>query len=210
MKRRALSPTEILSKKIARLDFDGAWEASLGKPATSGVWIVWGSSGNGKSSYVMQLAKYLCRFDRVLYDSLEESTGLSFQRSLARNGMQEVSRRFMILDREPMERVAERLKRRKSPGVAIIDSFQYAGLTYNAYKELKESLPGKLLIFVSHAEGLRPAGRPAKNVEYDADVKIRVEGFRAICKSRFLEHPSVPYTIWAEGAAKYWGDAETR
>ena len=103
-----------------------------------------------------------------------------------------------------MEQLIERLQRRKSAGIAIIDSFQYSGLTYKNYQALKEALPGKLLIFVSHAEGMRPAGRAAKKVEYDADIKILVEGFRASCKSRYMDTPGVPFTVWTEGATKYW------
>jgi len=189
--------------KIPVFDFDGMWERAMGKPARSGTWLIWGSSGNGKSSFVMQLAKYLCRFDKVIYDSLEESTGLSFQKSLRRHRMDEVSRRFQVLDREPVERLSERLSKRKSPGIVIIDSFQYSGLSYKGYLRLKESHRNKLLIFVSHADGLRPGGRTARSVEYDADVKIFVQGFRASCKSRFLDHPSEPFVIWDEGAAKY-------
>lgn len=201
--KRAYSPTDILNMNIPSLDFTGDWEASLGKPAKTGTWIIWGSSGNGKTSFVMQLAKYLCRFDKVLYDSLEESTGLSVQKSLKRHQMQEVSRKFVILDREPIDQLSERLSKRKSPGIVIIDSLQYSGLTYTSYRALKEKHPNKLLIFVSHAEGQRPEGRVGKKIEYDADVKIMVAGFRASCKSRFMDRPGVPYTIWEEGAAKY-------
>jgi hypothetical protein len=203
-RKRAYSPAEILKMNIPKLEFEGAWAASMGKPAKSGVWLIWGNPGNGKTSFVMQLAKYLCRFDRVVYDSLEESTSLSVQMSMRRHRMEEVNRRFQILDRESMEQLIERLQRRKSAGIAIIDSFQYSGLTYKNYQALKEALPGKLLIFVSHAEGMRPAGRAAKKVEYDADIKILVEGFRASCKSRYMDTPGVPFTVWTEGATKYW------
>ena len=201
--KRAYSPTDILNMNIPSLDFTGDWEASLGKPAKTGTWIIWGSPGNGKTSFVMQLAKYLCRFDKVIYDSLEEGTGLSVQKSMQRHRMQEVSRRFQILDREPMEQLSERLSKRKSPGIVIIDSLQYSGLSYNGYKQLKERHHNKLLIFVSHAQGSHPAGRVGGKVEYDADVKIMVEGFRASCKSRFMDKPGVPFTNWEEGAAKY-------
>ena len=201
--KRAYSPIEVLQMKRKVLEFGGAWEASMGKPAASGTWIIWGNSGNGKSSFVMQLAKYLCQFDKVIYDSLEESTGLSVQKSLQRHGMAEVSRRFQILDRESMDDLSERLKRKKSAGIVIVDSFQYSGLNYAGYKKLKEAHPGKLLIFISHAEGTRPEGRAAKKVEYDADVKIYVEGFKATCKSRFMDVPGVPFVIWDEGANKY-------
>lgn len=200
--KRAYSPKEVLNMKIPRYEFTGPWLASIGRPVRSGVWIVWGASGNGKSSFVMQLAKYLCSFGKVIYDSLEESTGLSFQLSLKRHKMDEVKKRLIILDREPMGLLEERLKRRGSPGVVIIDSFQYSGLSYPEYKEFKERHPKKLFIFISHAEGMHPAGRTAKKVEYDADVKIMVSCFKAWCKSRFMERPGEPYVIWEEGASK--------
>ena len=204
--KRAYSPVEIQNMNIPSFDFTGEWEASLGRPARTGTWIIWGHPGNGKSSFAMQLIKYLCKFDRVIYDSLEESTGKSLQMSLNRHNMEEVSRKLLILDREPMDELSERLSRKRSPGIVIIDSFQYSGLTYSSYKELKERHSNKLLIFISHAEGMRPEGRAAKKVEYDADIKILVQGFRAMCKSRFMEKPGVPFTIWEEGAAKCWVD----
>lgn len=201
--KRAYSPVEIQNMNIPSFDFAGDWEASLGRPSKTGTWIIWGHSGNGKSSFAMQLIKYLCKFDRVIYDSLEESTGKSLQMSLNRHGMEEVNHKLLILDREPMDRLSERLSRKRSPGIAIIDSFQYSGLSYQGYKDLKERHANKLLIFISHAEGMRPEGRAAKKVEYDADVKIFIQGFRAMCKSRFMEKPGVPFLIWEEGAARY-------
>lgn len=201
--KRAYSPVEVQNMNIPSFEFTGDWEASLGRPARTGTWIIWGHSGNGKSSFAMQLIKYLCKFDRVIYDSLEESTGRSLQMSLNRHNMEEVNRKMLILDREPMERLSERLSRKRSPGIAIIDSFQYSGLSYQGYKDLKERHANKLLIFVSHAEGARPEGRIAKKVEYDADVKIFIQGFRAMCKSRFMEKPGVPFLIWEEGAARF-------
>lgn len=200
--KRAYTPRDVLSMKIPCYEFTGQWAAAIGNPAKSGTWIVWGASGNGKTSFVMQLAKYLCRFGKVIYDSLEEGTSLSFQKSLKRHGMDEARSRFIILDREPMDMLSERLERRKSPAIVIIDSFQYSGLNYDSYRRMKERHPNKLLIFISHAEGLHPAGRSAKKVEYDADVKIMVSCFRASCKSRFLDHPGEPITVWEEGAAK--------
>ena len=46
--KRAYSPKEVLNMKIPRYEFTGPWLASIGRPARSGVWIVWGASGNGK------------------------------------------------------------------------------------------------------------------------------------------------------------------
>lgn len=182
---RAYSPTQVQSMNIPSFPFDGEWEKAFGHPDRTGVWIIWGQSGNGKSSFVMKLIKKLCQYcNKVALDSLEESTGLSLKNSLIRHKMEEVNGKFLILDREPMEELSERLLKRRSPEVVVIDSFQYTGLTYATYKALKEKHPNKLLIFVSHAEGMNPEGRAAKKVAYDADVKIFVQGFRAICKGK--------------------------
>ena len=88
--KRAYSPSEVLSMSIPSFPFEGAWEVAFGHPARTGTWIIWGESGNGKSAFVMKLAKYLCQWCKVAYDSLEESTGLSFQNSLKREKMDEV------------------------------------------------------------------------------------------------------------------------
>lgn len=202
--KRAYSPTEVQAMHIPSFPFEGEWEAAFGHPARTGTWIIWGESGNGKSAFVMKLAKYLCRWCTVAYDSLEESTGLSLQNTLKRERMDEVNRRFKILDREPMDELSQRLAKRRSPDVVIIDSFQYTGLTYASYKALKEKHANKLLVFVSHCEGVRPEGRAAKKVAYDADVKIFIQGFRAVCKGRFITKPVDHFTIWEEGAAEYW------
>lgn len=72
-----------------------------------------------------------------------------------------------------------------------------------SYKQI-----GKLFIVISQAEGRSPKGRMAKDVMYDADLKIWVEGHRAISKGRYIGTKGY-YTNWIEGAAKYWGPEET-
>lgn len=201
--KRAYSVDEVLNMNIPSYDFTGQWKAAIGNPARSGTWIVWGESGNGKSSFVMQLVKYLCGFGKVIYDSLEEGTSLSFQKSLQRHGMLEARRRLTILDREPIDQLRERLDRRKSAAIVVIDSLQYSGLNFRSYQRLKESYPGKLFIFISHADGDRPKGAFAERVEYDSDVKIMVSCFKASCKSRFREGVEwETITVWKEGAVK--------
>lgn len=200
--KRAYSVTEIQNLYIPQIPFEGEWEKAFGQPGKTGTWLIWGNSGNGKSSFVIQLAKELCQYGKVAYNSLEESTGLSLQKSLNIHKMEEVSKRFLILDRESIDDLSIRLKKKRSPDMVIIDSFQYSGLTYAAYKRFKESHPKKLLIFVSHAEGVNPEGRSARKVMYDADVKIFVQSFRAVCKGRFITEPGNHFTIWAEGAAR--------
>ena len=187
------------------LGLTGAWAEAFGEPERVGIWFIWGKSGNGKSSFVMQLCKELTKFGRVAYDSLEEGAGLTMQNALRRYGMADVNRRFQVLDCEPVSDLGERMDRRKSPDFYVIDSFQYTQMSYKEYQSFKEAHRDKLLIFVSHADGHNPDGRSAKKVMYDAALKIYVEGFRAFSKGRFFG-PASYFTIWDEGAARYWGD----
>lgn len=66
--RNAKGVREILGMKFDTLPFEGVWHDAFGTPERRGVWFVWGNSGNGKTSFVMQLCKYLCRFGRVAYN----------------------------------------------------------------------------------------------------------------------------------------------
>lgn len=86
--RRAYSPKDILNKTYKTLAWDGEWAKAFGLPAENETWFISGASASGKSSFVMQLAKKLCEYGTVLYESYEEGVGKSFQDRLKRHGMQ--------------------------------------------------------------------------------------------------------------------------
>lgn len=195
--------SEVLSLKKSELAFTGEWEEAFGAPERVGVWFVWGNSSSGKTNFAMQLAKELCKFGKVTYNSLEEYTSLSMQETLIRCGMMDVNRRFTLIC-EPIDELSRRLSKRKSADFVIIDSFQYTQLTYRSYIAFKEKHKDKLLIFISHADGTTPSGRSAKSVMYDASLKVWVEGCRAFSKGRFVGSTG-QYTIWNERAKIYWG-----
>ena len=75
--QRALSVSEILKMKKKLLNLTGAWADAFGTPEFYGVWFIWGNSGNGKSTFVMQLCRELCKIVNVLYVSMEEGTILT-------------------------------------------------------------------------------------------------------------------------------------
>ena len=206
---RAKSVSELLATKIETFPFRDEWYDAFGEPERKGIWIVWGNSGNGKTTFVVQLCKYLCQFERVINDSLEEGVSLTMKNTLLRCGMLEVNRRFLLLDNEPMKDLSERLLRRKSPGIVVIDSFQYTQMTYKQYITFNKFSKDKLIIFVSHADGKLPSGRSARSVMYDASQKVYVEGYRAFSKGRF-NGPKMQIDVWPEETEKYWGDKYQR
>ncbi|PKP26603.1 MAG: hypothetical protein CVU03_03445 [Bacteroidetes bacterium HGW-Bacteroidetes-2] len=194
--KRALSINDIYNMKFKDLNLDANWQALLGEPEASGVWIMWGNSGNGKTSFALQLAKELTKTGKVIINTLEEGARKSFQLAVIRTHLKGYGRKIMVLNREPLDELKERLRKPKAPKICMIDSFQYTGLSKNEYKELKEEFHDVLFIFISHAEGKHPEGRPAKFVRYDADVKIHIEGYVATAVSRY--GGGEPYHIWPE------------
>lgn len=200
--KRAISVDEIEKMKFNELQLSPFFDKLLGNPERSGVWIIWGESFNGKTDFALQLAKELTMSGRVYYNSLEEGARKSLQNAIIRNNMREVARKFIIGNRESLEYVKIRLRKKKSPDICFIDSIQYTQMTKKEYQSLKEEFPNKLFIFISHADGKNPKGALANFVKYDADIKIRVEGYKAMCLSR-LGGDKEPYIIWAEGAAQY-------
>ena len=199
---RSISIDQLYRTNIRSLDFQNEWLDAIGRPEMSGCWIIWGNSGNGKTRFALQLAKYLTTFGRkVAYNSLEEGVSLSLRNAIEDCNMQEVARRFVLLDKEPVPELIERLAKQKSPDVVFIDSIQYTGLNYADYKLLKDRFRHKLFVMVSHAEGNQPSGRVARSIRFDAGVKIWIEGFQAYTTSRY--GGGEPYVIWEEGAFKY-------
>jgi hypothetical protein len=205
--KRALSVSEVLSMKKAVLPFEGKWAEAFGSPERTGVWFVWGNSGNGKTSFVMQLCKELCKYGRVAYDSLEEGDSLTVQNNFIRHGISAANKRMQLLNCEPMDELSERMSRRKSPDFYVVDSFQYTQMSYKEYIRVKEAHRDKLVIFTSHADGRNPSGRAAKSVMYDSALKIWVEGWKAFSKGRFIGSTG-KFTIWEEGAVEYWGNKD--
>lgn len=204
---RALSYKNIEDYKPVELPFTGKWQASFGCPELKGSWIVWGNSGNGKTRFTLQLCKYLCQFARVTYNSLEEGLSKSMRNAIIQVGMKEAGNRFQLLDMESLVDMEKRLSTRKGPDILIVDSLQYSRMSLVDYERFKRKFPRKLIIFISHAKGKDPKGSVAESIHYDAFVKIRVEGYRAFPTSRYMESGfPAPFTIWEEGAERYWGN----
>ena len=185
----------------------GIWTDCVGEMDRHGVVFFWGNSGQGKTSAVVSFCKELCKFGNVLYVSLEEGYSLSMRNTLRRFGMQECGSRFQIADSMTLEELEERLKKQRSPEFIVIDSFQYTQMSYKDYIKLKKAHRNKLLIFVSHADGKQPDGRPARSVKYDAGLKIWVEGYVAQSIGRFIGRTGKA-VIWRKMAEEYWGTTD--
>lgn len=203
---RAKSAKELQTMKFKAWSFEGKWKDFLGTPETTGCWMIWGNSFNGKTSFVLQLCKYLSSFENVIYDDLEEGWCQDTQDAVKAAGLDNVGGKFLHLHKEQIPLLKKRLQKHKSPNIVVINSLQYAELNLKGYMELRAMFPKKLFILISHAEGKHPEGRIAKRIRYDCAKKIRVEGFRAFAQVRGKGLGQ--YDIWPEGAAQYWNELQ--
>lgn len=202
---KALSPTDLLRMNIPSLELSEDWARVFGEPSKTGVWAVWGDTGSGKTAFCLELAKELSRHGKVVYNSLEQGVSLTMQQAIRRHQMDEIPKGRFNLISEDIATLSVRLSRKHSPDIVIIDSVQYTGLKVREFREFKRRHPSKLIIFVSQMKSGRPDGYLAEKVVYDADLKIFLQGYRAFSRGRtFGEDPNAYYTIWEEGAARYW------
>jgi hypothetical protein len=209
--RRSLSNRDVLAAKFEVADFEGEWLRSLGRPELRGSWIIWGGSGSGKTTFTLMLCKYLTGFTRVAYNSLEQGLSLSLQIAWKRVGMEEAGSRIMLLRKEPLGELRKRLRKHKSPKVIVIDSVQYlVGFRLADYVQLLREFPSKLFIWIAHEDQGHPDGKLAKQIRYDADIKMHIEGFKAQVVTRYeraeYSEGGKDYVIWEEGAKAYWID----
>ena len=205
---KAISNRDVAAARFETVPFEGEWLAAIGRPELRGSWLVFGQSGSGKTTFALQLARYLSGFGRVAYNTLEQGLSLSFQSAWIRAGMEEAGSAIVVLDKEPLPQLRQRLARRRSPQVIIIDSLTaLPGFTRKDYLSLVGGFPGKLFVFLAHERKGLPDPAIAETVRRLSEVKIYVEGFRAHISSRYAcpergEGVS-DYIIWRQGADEY-------
>ena len=79
-------------------------------------------------------------------------------------------------------------------------------LNFNEYLALKEKYHKKLFIINQQMDGNKIMGKTGARVNYDADLKIWIEGFKAFSKGRYFGNNwENGIVIWEAGANKYWG-----
>ena len=73
--KKALTVANIVNQKVTLIDFSeyapDLYQA-FGNPQNKGVWLVWGGSGSGKSSLLLDITKAFCRNLKAVHNELEE------------------------------------------------------------------------------------------------------------------------------------------
>ena len=204
--KKAWSSTDLLATRYDEIEWQGQWFDNFGNPEARGIWSVSGQSGNGKTSFLLQLAKELSKKGKVLYNSLEEGNSKTMKEAWITHGLAECGRKVMLV-KEDIEELTERLERRQSPNIVIIDSLQYADFNWKSFLKFKNRFHHKLFIFNQQMDGNKIMDKTGIRVNFDADLKIWVEGFKAFSKGRYFgKYWEEGYVIWDEGADKFYGN----
>lgn len=199
-KAKIVGITQLGQMRFRTMAFEGKWKQSFGTPEYGSTWCVWGNSGNGKTEFCLQLAKYFTNFGKVLYLSREQGISSTIQIAFDRNNMDEVSGKLVLGEGFDFYELLDYLEGRNKANIVFIDSLDYMRLTTDQYKIMTNKFPTKTFVIVAWASGKEPKSQYAKDIRFMADVKIYVEGFATKPASRFGGNE--PYIIWEDGAIK--------
>ena len=196
--KKALTVANIQNQKVTKIPFDDNFLSAFGKPQDKGVWFIWGSSGSGKSSFVMQLAKAFAQHYKTLYNLLEEEPSDSdYIERTERFNMHDVQKNFHTATYTP-EELDEYLSKKRTK-VVIIDSLTYFTKDFDVYMKLKKKYKNRIFIFTAHAKGKNPKFEIEDRVMFDARMKIFVEGYLATCKGRTIGKNGGKFLIYKKG-----------
>lgn len=188
------------------------WQHSIGNIPESFDAIMYGESGNGKTNCAVMFLKALLKAipkAKAEYVSYEEGHGKSVQDLMItrHNMLEEVGNRLGITEALAFDKLMARISRRQSAKIWVIDSVQAANIKYSDYQLLKNKFINhkkkKILLFISWADGIKPQGAAAKAIEYDVDVKMRIDRLVMFPKSR--HGGNKPFIIHHDLALKKWG-----
>jgi hypothetical protein len=204
---RVLTVANVKSQKVTRLELSEEFYQAYGRPQNVGFWFLYGSSGSGKSTKALMLAKELARVYKTFYDLHEEETDdTDFIERMDLLQMQDVKDNFSV-QRYTLEELDEYLSRRNSAHVTIIDSARYVFKNWDHYLTFKRKWERKkLIIIIGHAEGKYPRTELQKSIKDDCKMKIFVSGYLAVCQGRTIGPNGGLFIIWKEGYDKIRGE----
>lgn len=204
---KALTVANILTQKVTRILFKDQWYEAFKEPQDKGVWLVWGGSGSGKSTFILMLCKALALLELKVFLNLleEEVDDTDFIDRIALMDMPEVSDYFLARTYNYNELVTY-LKRKNSPKVVVIDSATYFFESFAQYKEFKAMFKDKIIIITAHANGKNPKHALEDAIMYDAKMKIFINGYLALCKGRTIGPNGGRFIIWEDGYRKLNGE----
>ncbi len=163
-------------------EFNGSgFEEAIGNPEKDFKMIIYGESGNGKSTYAIEFANYLAvNHGKVLYNSSEEGIGLTLKRKLQKYD----SENFNVSDCKDFKSLKKIVSKSEFQFI-VIDSVNDMNISPKDLKELYSLNPDKAFILILQAtKGGQYKG--STEIAHDCDIIIKVEQYQPIVeKTRY-------------------------
>ncbi|MDQ8012011.1 MAG: hypothetical protein REI96_06165 [Flavobacterium nitrogenifigens] len=207
--KKALNVANIVNQKITLIDFENTAPPlyqAFGNPQNKGVWFVWGSSGSGKSSLLLDLLKAFCLSLKSIHNEREEDLDdFDFIERTKLKNMQDVKSNYYAASYD-YNQLCEYLDKKNSPDVVLINSAGYFFESLQQYYDFTRKYKrNKIIIISGMAKGNNPYSELETKIMYDANKKIFVSGYLALCKGRTIGPNGGTYVIWKEGYEKLRG-----
>lgn len=179
------SMKKVADMKFQLLNFKGKWNTFFGLPQTNFYCVIHGMSGEGKTNFSIQFAKYLAEnFGNVLYISGEEGFAPTFQQKVKDLGADNVPRLYAIDIRSGREILTEIPNKFH---FIVIDSLNNMEIDIDTMKaiRLKFKQSGIIAICQSTKDGKI---RGSYQIVHDSDIAVKVmNGIACTTKNRFKE-----------------------
>lgn len=180
---RILNSIDICRLEFDVINFNDPWAEFFGFPSKVFHCIIHGQSGNGKSTFAIQLAKYLAdNHGKVFYISGEEGFNKTFKDKLVNNDA--FSPNLNVGDFRRFEDAADEI-RRGGYKFVFIDSLDTMKIGPDMLRKIKQSLKGIALITISQATKGGDI-RGSNELVHDSDIVVKVtDGIAVTTKNRF-------------------------
>jgi predicted ATP-dependent serine protease len=207
--KKALTVANVINQKVTLIKFSehaNELYQAFGNPQNKGIWFVWGGSGSGKSSLVLDITKAFCKDLKAIHNEHEEDLDdVDFIERLKLKNMQDVQDNFLTAHYD-YEQLCAYLDKRDSPKVVSINSATYFFKDLQQYYEFTRKYKRKKIIIITGmAKGNNPLTYMEEKIMFDANKKIFCSGYLAACKGRTIGPNGGTYVIWQEGYEKLRG-----
>lgn len=200
--------SQLERKRYDQLKLSDHFTPHLGCPTRNFSLSITGESGNGKTSYTMQLVKdiILNENGRLLYVSSEEGDDATFQAAAKRADLFSLNpKKFKGITQCGYNDIRDEINANKGEKYRflILDSIDSIGMTYNQWATLRDENRDLAIIAISWMDKGLPKSQYAKDIFYMSNIKIIVENYVAVVRSCRYEGGGADFVIWEAGARKF-------
>lgn len=182
---KIISSQHLKKMEFKALNFQGKWNTLFGFPSINFHCVIHGMSGEGKSTFAIQFAKYLAdSFGRVIYISGEEGFSKTFKDKFSNNNAE--SKFLDVADLRTFDDINREVPS-ESYNFIFIDSLDNMKIDADKMKKIRERYKNSALITISQStkDGKM---RGSYEIVHDCDIAVKVEnGIAATTKNRFKE-----------------------